>query len=310
MVVPSDDPHASEYPAFCYARREFVSGFTGSAGTAAVCVGGAAALSTDGRYFLQAEMQLDGAQWQLLRAGQPGVPSVPEWLCEQLPMGAAVGIDPAVHSVEDTEALRAQLGAKGIGLVLLESNPVDTVWGAARPPPPAEPLRVHTLEHAGQSASEKLGALRGEMAAAGADLLVLSQLDEVAWALNLRGADVPHCPVGLAFAIVGADFARLYVDASKVTADVKAHLAEAGVDVHPYAQCVGQLKVLTIVHGGWWCMARVLCLFGQLQALSLGFNKALHFLDSDKPSSAGPHEAGQGGVAGPLDSQRGALRGR
>eukprot|EP00850_Spirogloea_muscicola_P025140 SM002279S07718 [mRNA] locus=s2279:28:1558:+ [translate_table: standard] len=240
-VVPSEDPHQSEYSAECFGRRAWLSGFTGSAGTAVVTAG-AAALWTDGRYFLQAQAQLpDG--WALMRSAQPGVPNIDDWLCETLPDGARVGFDPYLHSADAAATLRATLARKGQALVpLYTGNLVDSVWGAARPPPPFAPLRVHDLAYAGAPVAAKLAEVRTHLTEAGATATVVSMLDEVAWLLNVRGGDVPHCPVALAYAVVSLDSATLFVDAAKVTEPVAAHLASAGVGVQPYEDMVPEMQ--------------------------------------------------------------------
>jgi Creatinase/Prolidase N-terminal domain len=147
FVVPSDDPHLSEYSAECYNRREFISGFKGSAGTAVITTAGQALLWTDGRYFLQAEQEL-GPGWTLMRSGETGVPTLSAWLAENTPAGGSVGVDPLVHSATFAIELSAALQKKGITLQPLDPtrpNPVDTVWGAERPAAPDAPLRVHPL---------------------------------------------------------------------------------------------------------------------------------------------------------------------
>jgi Creatinase/Prolidase N-terminal domain len=149
FVVPTDDPHLSEYSAECYNRREFISGFKGSAGTAVITTAGQALLWTDGRYFLQAEQEL-GPGWTLMRSGEPGVPTLSAWLAEHTTAGGSVGVDPLVHSATFATELSAALQKKGIALQPLDPtrpNPVDTVWGAARPAAPDAPLRVHPLRY-------------------------------------------------------------------------------------------------------------------------------------------------------------------
>lgn len=239
FIVPSEDPHMSEYPPECDARREFISGFDGSAGTAVVCLD-TAALWTDGRYFLQAEAQL-GPDWTLMRHGTPNCPEVHEWLAEHLPEGSRVGIDPAVHTVDAAEKLKAKLRAAGKQLVALGSNPVDEAW-EGRPAPPEAPLRVHPLEWAGQSVAQKLDGLRRQLAEAGAGALLVTMLDEVAWLFNLRGGDVAYNPVFLSYGVVTADGATLYVDPRKVTPEVAAHLGEAGVVVKEYGALMGDVR--------------------------------------------------------------------
>ncbi|GJP42339.1 hypothetical protein CLOM_g1914 [Closterium sp. NIES-68] len=243
LIIPSEDPHQSEYMAPCFERRAFISGFTGSAGTAVV-TRERALLWTDGRYFLQAEQQLPPG-WELMRAGMPGVPSVAEWLADALPEGSRVGVDPFVHSAENVRCLAETLaGSSSVVVPLLrETNPIDVVWGAERPPPPSAPMRVHPIVYAGQTVKAKLQQLRGEMRDAGVTSLLVSALDEVAWLLNVRGADVPHCPVTVAYAVVEMEAAYVFVDASKVAApEVAEHVAAAGITVKPYADLVPFLQ--------------------------------------------------------------------
>lgn len=238
FIVPSEDPHMSEYPPECDARRAYISGFDGSAGTAVV-TSTAAALWTDGRYFLQAEAQL-GREWTLMRAGTPGVPEIHDWLISVTEPGANVGIDPRLHTIDSAERLKRELEAAGRVLVPLQisstvsQNPVDIVWGDDRPAPPAAPLRIHPLAWAGASVSDKLEQVRREMGAAGAGALAVTMLDEVAWLLNLRGSDVPYNPVFVSYVIVTKQGAALYVDANKIGPEVATHLKEAGVEVKPY----------------------------------------------------------------------------
>ncbi|KAL4527940.1 hypothetical protein Ndes2526B_g07731 [Nannochloris sp. 'desiccata'] len=242
LIVPSEDPHMSEYPPECDARRSFISNFDGSAGTA-VITAAAAALWTDGRYFLQAETQL-GPDWTLMKAGTAKVPEIHEWLISTLPENARVGIDPTCHTIEAAEKLAKQLAATGRSLVPLTSNPVDTVWGSARPAAPKAPLRVHALKWAGQTVAEKLEAARKEMAAAGVGALAVTMLDEVAWLMNLRGGDVAYNPVFLSYALVTTDSATLFVDSDKIGDEVASHLAEAGIVVKPYEEAFNEVKNL------------------------------------------------------------------
>jgi Xaa-Pro aminopeptidase len=184
---PTPSPNQqSEYPPDCDARRAFVSGFDGSAGTAVVTAD-RAALWTDGRYFLQAEQQL-GPAWTLMRAGAPGVPEIHDWLAAEVPAGGAIGVDAALHTAEGGERLAAALADVGARLVRLAPNPVDAAWGAARPARPSAPARVHALEWAGAAPAEKLAALRGELAGAGAGAIVVAGLGKRLWGLNAQVA--------------------------------------------------------------------------------------------------------------------------
>lgn len=201
----------------------------------------AAALWTDGRYFLQAESQL-GPDWTLMRAGTPGVPEIHEWLAITLPPGARVGIDPTLHTIEAAEKLEKQLRAAGRVLVPLSANPVDAVWGEDRPEAPSAQLRVHPLEWAGASVEEKLKTIRNDLESAGVGALAVTMLDEVAWLFNLRGGDVSYNPVFVSYALVTKDGAALYVDVSKIGDAPAQHLKESGVEVKPYQQAFEDVK--------------------------------------------------------------------
>ena len=272
FIIPSEDPHMSEYPPECDARRAFISGFDGSAGTAVVTTA-AAALWTDGRYFLQAEQQL-GPEWTLMKAGTPKVPEIHEWLIATVREEGRVGIDPSLHTIEAAEKLQKQLAATGRELVPLVdikttasstgaegqqqeqeggdvamhttnggantnstyTNLVDVVWGGQRPPPPSAPLRPHPLQWAGLSVEDKLAAVRKEMEGVGAGALAVTMLDEVAWLLNVRGGDVAYNPVALAYVLVTTDKAIMFVDVGKVTEEVGGQLGGAGVEVRGYEE--------------------------------------------------------------------------
>ncbi len=238
-VVPSSDAHMSEYIADCDCRREFISGFTGSAGTAVVTLADAA-LWTDGRYFTQAAAELDD-NWVLMKAGNAETPSRAEWLRGVLPAsgGGRVGVDPRLLSASAFAELKTSLSAGGrddLELVAFENeNLIDKVWGAARPAPPASKVFVHGEKYAGRSVSDKLEATRAQMKTYKAGLLVLTALDEVAWHFNLRGADIMCNPVFFAYAVISAQGeAVLFADASRFAPEVAPHLATAGVTVRPY----------------------------------------------------------------------------
>uniref|UniRef100_A0A061QM88 Putative xaa-pro aminopeptidase p-like n=1 Tax=Tetraselmis sp. GSL018 TaxID=582737 RepID=A0A061QM88_9CHLO len=242
-IIPSEDAHMSEYAPECDNRRHFVSGFTGSAGTAVVTTA-KAALWTDGRYFLQAEQEL-GEGWELMRSGVPGTPEISQFLAKEVSEGGFVGIDPFLHTTESARKLEAELKAAGRRLVpIYGGNLVDAVWAEARPPPPKAPLYVHPVELAGASAREKIESLQREVSAAGAEALLLTMLDEVAWALNLRGGDVDYNPVFVSYALLRNGAMTLYVDREKVTGEVEEHLRDNGVVLKPYEDIVDDLQAL------------------------------------------------------------------
>ncbi|KAL5783684.1 hypothetical protein ACOSP7_008713 [Xanthoceras sorbifolium] len=250
-IVPSQDAHQSEFIAECYMRRAYISGFTGSAGTA-VITKDKAALWTDGRYFLQAEKQLNSS-WILMRSGNLGVPTTSEWLNDVLAPGGRVGIDPFLLSSDAAEELKEAISKKNHELVYLyDLNLVDVIWKESRPKPPSKPIRVHDLKYAGLDVASKLSSLRSELVDAGSSAIVISMLDEVAWLLNLRGSDVPHSPVTYAYLIVEIDRATLFVDDAKVTSDVMNHLKNAGVELKPYDSILSEIKSLAAQGAQLW----------------------------------------------------------
>ena len=264
-VVPSGDPHLSEYAHPTYERRAFISSFTGSAGTALVTAT-SANLWTDGRYFLQAEQELN-AEWTLMRSLQPGVPTLEEWLASNLPDGGVVGIDPLVCSVDEAKKLESALtnAKRNLRLMPLETNLVDAVWStppsgcAVRPDLPTGPAREMPLSLTGVSCAAKLALLAKSAREAGADAYLSGALDEVCWLFNLRGSDVPCCPVLQAYALVhcprgeegGSVTATLFVDESKVDAapGLRASLASAGVSTAPYESIMGAVRDLASTGG-------------------------------------------------------------
>uniref|UniRef100_A0A6N2LXL6 Creatinase N-terminal domain-containing protein n=1 Tax=Salix viminalis TaxID=40686 RepID=A0A6N2LXL6_SALVM len=240
-IIPSQDAHQSEFIAECYMRRAYISGFTGSAGTVVVTKE-KAALWTDGRYFLQAEKQLN-SNWILMRAGNPGVPTTSEWLNDVLAPGAKVGVDPFLFSFDAAEELKEAIAKKNHKLVYLYNpNLVDEIWKGSRPMPPNKPIRVHELKYAGVDVASKLSFLRSELLDTCSSAIIVSMLDEIAWLLNLRGSDVPHSPVMYAYLIVEVDGAKLFVDNSKVTPEVLNHLENAGVELKPYDTILSEVE--------------------------------------------------------------------
>ncbi|XP_021772939.1 probable Xaa-Pro aminopeptidase P isoform X2 [Chenopodium quinoa] len=235
----------SEFIAECYMRRAYISGFTGSAGTAVVTKD-KAALWTDGRYFLQAEKQLS-SDWILMRAGNMGVPTMSEWLNDVLTPGSRVGIDPFLFSFDAAEELREDISKKNHELVLLsKTNLVDENWKDSRPKPPRKPVRLHELKYAGVDVSSKLSWLRSQLANDGCSAMVITKLDEIAWLLNLRGSDIPHSPVMYAYLVVETDQSKLFIDDSKITSEVMGYLQNAGVELRPYDSILNAVENLAL----------------------------------------------------------------
>nr|POE56588.1 putative xaa-pro aminopeptidase p [Quercus suber] len=233
--------HSSEYIAPTDARREFISGFSGSAGTA-VITHDKAALATDGRYFNQASKQLDG-NWELLKQGLQDVKTWNEYAIDESEGGKTVGVDPTTITAPEGRKLADKIKKKGgRDLVALAENLVDAVWGKDKPARPNEPVRVLSLEYAGKNFQHKIEELRKELDKKKAAGFVVSMLDEVAWLFNLRGNDIPYNPVFFSYAVVTPTTVTLYVDESKLPENAKAHLA--GVTIRPYASIFADITAL------------------------------------------------------------------
>ncbi|WP_375391640.1 aminopeptidase P family N-terminal domain-containing protein, partial [uncultured Sphingomonas sp.] len=228
FVVPLTDEHMSEYVGAYAQRLGWLTGFGGSAGTAVV-LADAAAIFTDGRYTIQVREQVDGANWDHV-----GVPaeSVAGWLAEHVRSGARIGYDPWLHTAGWVADTTARLAERGATPVPVDRNPVDAIW-TDRPHPSDARLQAHDDPAAGRSSAEKRADIADWLAANRADAVVLTALDSIAWALNVRGADVEHTPVALSYAIVNADGAiDLFVAPEKLDDAVRRHLGNA-VRTHP-----------------------------------------------------------------------------
>ena len=248
-LVTSTDPHQSEYLPERWRRRAFVSGFTGSAGDVVVTLDDAG-LWTDGRYFLQAERELQGTGVRLFRLGERDVPSLEEYLVRTLPAGAAVGVDPQVLSMDRAKQLETALGRRGVKLQRTGTNLVDRVW-TGRPSLPRAPLRVQPKRFAGETVPSKLNRIRNAMQEVDADAHVLSALDAIMWTTNLRGRDVDFNPVAVSYLIVEREDATLFVDPVKVTPEVRTHL-DQHVRVRPYDEVGVALRDLARERARVW----------------------------------------------------------
>ena len=240
-IVPSDDPHMSEYVSSNYHRRAFVSGFTGSAGTAVITTD-KALMWTDGRYFLQAENQMD-KNWTLMKAFMPGTPSEEEWLSANLTPPSRVGIDPKTCSVKKFKALYKKLDSVGLELVAVKDNLIDKIWDDA-PKAPTDPVYLHPIEFAGKSTFEKLEEVRKSLSEKQCDSFIVSALDDVAWLYNLRGSDVTYNPVFYSFAIITKDSSVLYLDDNKISKDIEEYLDGVNTTVKPYEAVYRDVKNL------------------------------------------------------------------
>ena len=231
VIIPGTDPHQSEYPSEHWKFRDYVSGFTGSNGTAVVTLDDAG-LWTDSRYFLQAAEQLEGSGFTLRKENIPGEPTVLEWLGEVLDEDAVVGVDGRLFSL--IEANRIEMFCAQNGFMFApDFRDAEAIW-TDRPARPMNPAFVHDEALAGEDVDSKISRVVDALDAADADGLLITALDEIAWLLNLRGSDVDYTPVVIAFAYVSEDERVLFIDSEKVTSEVKDHLKKYGVKIKDY----------------------------------------------------------------------------
>ncbi|MBR6195285.1 MAG: aminopeptidase P family protein [Prevotella sp.] len=245
FIFPSTDPHQGEYVPDHWKGREFISGFNGSAGTAVVTMD-SAALWTDSRYFLAAEEQLKGTEFQLMKLKIEGTPTIAQWLNSQIvaggsPASTEVGIDGWCSSANSVKELIADLRKEG-GLTLRTNlDPLRQIW-RNRPAIPDRPVEIYPLEYAGETTGSKLLRIRQALREKHADGILMSALDDIAWTLNLRGTDV-HCnPVFVSYLLISTKDVTLYVNKVKLTPEVSAYLRQEGVKVDDYENVVRGLK--------------------------------------------------------------------
>lgn len=242
FIFPSTDAHQSEYVADHWLGRAWISGFNGSAGTAVVTMT-SAALWTDSRYFLAAEEQLHGTEFQLMKLRIPGTPSIAEWLGKELADVASpeVGLDGWVNSYAATSSLISDLRKAGGITVRTNLDPLAEIW-KDRPSVPENPVEIQPLEYAGEDATSKIQRIRKALRTYHADGILVSALDDIAWTLNLRGTDV-HCnPVFVSYLLIASGKVSLFVDEAKVSAEVRAYLEAHGVSLYNYNKVEDGLK--------------------------------------------------------------------
>lgn len=233
FIFPSTDAHQSEYVADHWQGRTWISGFNGSAGTAVVTMK-SAALWTDSRYFLAAEEQLKGTEFQLMKLKIEGTPTISEWLAQELQgENAEVGLDGMVNSYHETMGLIADLRKSGGITVRTNFDPLGLIW-TDRPAIPANPVEIQPMEFAGESVASKISRIRTALRQRHADGMLISALDDIAWTLNLRGTDVHCVPVFVSYLLISSQQVSLYVDSAKINDEVKAYLTENGILLYPY----------------------------------------------------------------------------
>lgn len=245
FIFPSSDPHNSEYVADHWKTREWISGFSGSAGTAVVTLQHAA-LWTDSRYFIAAAKELVGSEYQLMKERMAGTPSISEWLASELAEyeDPIVGVDGSVNTYADVADLKQSLATKGNMLVRCTDDPMDVLWHD-RPVIPNNKVCLHPLKYAGETTESKLSRIRESLVKQGADGLLVTALDEIAWVLNLRGSDV-HCnPVFVSYLLISSNNATLYINREKLAEDVCEYLSTENIDVEEYESVENGLKKYT-----------------------------------------------------------------
>ena len=246
FIFPSTDPHQGEYIPDHWKGREFISGFNGSAGTAVVTLQ-SAALWTDSRYFIAAEEQLKGTEFQLMKLKIEGTPSIPEWIGRECGMwkenteSTEVGIDGWCSSASSVKELIADLRKQGGITLRTNLDPLAQIW-RNRPPIPGDPVEIFPLEYAGETAHEKIARIRQALRKQHADGMLMSALDDIAWTLNLRGTDV-HCnPVFVSYLLISSKDVTLYINKEKLSPEVYAYLKAEGVGVDDYEHVKKGLK--------------------------------------------------------------------
>ena len=230
-IIPTSDPHMSEYPADCWKYREWISGFTGSAGTV-IITADKAGLWTDSRYFLQASTQLEGTGIELFKMMLPETPTIPEFLTHELKEGQTVGLNGETYSLADARSLEKALAEKEIKLNT-NASLINPIW-KERPAIPEAPMFEMPIELSGKSTEDKLLDINKMLHKAGADCTILSALDEVAWTFNIRGTDVAYNPVVISYAFVSEKESVLFVNPKKIPAEIAEHLKKEGVTLADY----------------------------------------------------------------------------
>ena len=247
FIFPSTDAHQSEYVAEHWQGRAWISGFDGSAGTAVVTLH-SAALWTDSRYFLAAEEQLRGTEYQLMKLKVEGTPSIAEWLSQELfgesseDSSFEVGLDGMVNSYNETVALISELRKLGGITVRTNYDPLDSIW-IDRPSIPLNPVEIQPLCYAGESCPSKIKRIRGTLCKLHADGMLVSYLDDIAWVLNLRGTDVHCTPVFVSYLLISSSKVTLFVDKRKLSEEVVSYLKHYHIDICPYDKICAEIRI-------------------------------------------------------------------
>lgn len=240
-LVPTDDNHQSEYVGEHFKARAFITGFTGSAGTA-VITQTEAGLWTDGRYFIQAAQQLEGSGVALFKMGEPDVPTVEEYIEKIIPEGGTLGFDGRVVAMGSGQDLEKAVAAKN-GKINYSEDLIDLIW-ENRPPLSEKPAFALGEEYTGESTESKLSRIREEMKKSGCSIHIMAALDDICWTTNLRGDDIEYFPLLLSYAVITTEDMKLYLDERKLTGEMKERLDKAGISLHPYNAVYEDVKSL------------------------------------------------------------------
>ena len=248
FIVPSTDPHSGEYVPEHWETRKWITGFTGSAGTAVITLDDAG-LWTDSRYFIQAEEQLEDTGIRLFKDRLPDTPSISGWLGSILKEGDKVGIDGWVNSHQEAQSLHNELSESGLELITMTEDIFNTIW-EDRPSLPKTPVFILDETRTGASCTEKIGRIQEAIAKNGASAIILSALDEIAWTLNLRGSDV-HCnPVFISYLLISKEGHTLYILEDKITDEVRTYLKEHQVGIKTYPALAEDIRTFKEKHQG------------------------------------------------------------
>ncbi len=240
-LVPTSDFHESEYVGEYFKARKYMTGFTGSAGTAVITME-EAGLWTDGRYFIQAENELSGTPVKLFRMSEEGVPKITEYVEQKLPQGGCLGFDGRVINAKDGDKYEEIVTKKG-GRLQVDEDLVDLIW-RDRPSLPAEPAFLLPLEYAGEAAADKLRRVREKMKEQEADVHILTSLYDIAWLLNVRGNDISHVPVVLSFVMLGQEYCNWYVNEKVLNQDLITYLKQEHITVKGYEEIYRDVEAL------------------------------------------------------------------
>ena len=241
-ITYSTDPHSGEYVPAHWESRKWITGFTGSAGTA-VITSDNGGLWTDSRYFIQAEEQLTDTGLKLLKERMPETPSIPQWLCRVLKKGERVGIDGYTTSLQTVNELRNELSAYGIEVVMIE-DPYKTIWND-RPDLPDNKPFILEEKYSGESASSKISTIRNHISNTGTDYILISALDEIAWTLNMRGTDIECNPLFVSYLLISEKEATLYINKNKLTETTIDYLQSQGVGHRNYEDIESDLTAIS-----------------------------------------------------------------